>query len=95
MRFSLQWMEREIDYSRFSPYRETNLRIDLNNECWGLQLQAKYSENLEESGMNYFGRFEYTPEFLHRYNLVSYVSVGRRSAVEFEEQIECGVEIQF
>lgn len=94
-RFEIDWMEREIDQSTLSPYKESNLRIDLKNLLWNLQLQGKYSTNKDESGLNFFGKLEYKPVFLHRYNLLTYVSIGSRSATEFEEQIEVGVEVQF
>lgn len=94
-RLALEWSEREIDYSNKSPYRETHLRFDVTRELWRLQLQGKYSENSSQSGYNFFGRIEYKPCFLHRYNIITYASIGSRSAFEFEERIEVGLEVRF
>ena len=94
-RVALEWIRRTIDASTLSPYEETNLRLDWDNRCWGVQLQGRYSRNAEDNGYNAFGRVEYRREFLHRYQVVTYASLGNRAAFEFEEQVEVGVELRF
>ena len=94
-RLSLEWTRRTIDYSRLSPYDQGYVRFDLENNRYHLQLQGKYSRNADDSGFNLFGRVDYTPEFLHRYKMLVYCSLGNRSALETEEQIEVGLEVQF
>ena len=94
-RLSLEWTRRNVEYSRFSPYDLCYIRFDINNELWHLQLQGKYTHNDEESGVNLFGRIDYKPEYLHRYQMVTYVSLGNRSSLETEEQFEIGIEVQF
>lgn len=94
-RLSLEWTRRTLEYSKFSPYNQSYLRFDLSNELWSLQLQAKYSENNEEDGVNLFGRVDCKPEFLHRYQIVTYLSLGNRSSIETEQQVEVGLEVQF
>ena len=94
-RVALEWIRRSIDAATLSPYTETNLRLDWDNRRWGVQLQGRYSENAEDSGFNAFGRVEYRREFLHRYQVVTYASLGNRAAFEFENQVEVGVELQF
>lgn len=92
---SLEWTKRTIEHSKFSPYNQSYLRLDLSNELWAFQLQGKYSKNEEESGVNLFGRVDYKPKYLHRYQIVTYLSLGNRSSVETEEEVEVGVEVQF
>jgi hypothetical protein len=94
-RLSLEWTRRTIDYSRFSPYDQGYIRFDLDSEYYHLQLQGKYSSSQEESGFNAFGRVDYKPEFLHRYKMLAYCSLGNRASLETEEQIELGIEVQF
>jgi hypothetical protein len=94
-RLSLEWSRRTIDYSRFSPYDQAYLRFDFGNDLYLLQVQASYTSNKEESGLNLFTRFDYTPEFLHRYHLILYASLGNRAAIETQEQYEIGIEVQF
>jgi len=94
-RLAAEWLKREIDTSRLSPIKETNLRFDYTRELWGLQMQAKHSQNRSESGQNFFGRFEYKPVFYHRYRFVTYLAVGNRAAFSFEEQLEFGMEVRF
>jgi hypothetical protein len=94
-RLSLEWTRRDLDYSQFSPYDQSYIRFDINNDLWHLQLQGKYSHNEEDSGMNFFGRIDYKPEFLHRYQIVTYASFGNRASTETEEQFEIGIEVQF
>ena len=94
-RMALEWIRRTIDASTLSPYEETNLRLDWDNRRWGVQLQGRYSENADDSGYNAFGRVEYRRAFLHRYQLVTYASLGNRAAFEFEKQVEVGMELRF
>ena len=94
-RLSLEWTRRAIDYSRFSPYDQSYVRFDLESERYHLQVQGKYSSNGDESGFNAFGRIDYKPEFLHRYRMLVYCSLGNRAAFETEGQIELGLEVQF
>ena len=94
-RLSLEWTRRTIDYSRFSPYDQSYIRFDLENDLYHLQLQGKYSQNGEDSGFNAFGRLDYTPEYLHRYRMLLYCSLGNRATLETEEQVELGIEVQF
>ena len=94
-RLSLEWTRRAIDYSRFSPYDQSYIRFDLENDLYHLQLQGKYSHNGESSGFNAFGRLDYTPEYLHRYRMLLYCSLGNRASLETEEQVELGIEVQF
>jgi hypothetical protein len=95
IRLAVEWIQREIDTSPLSPFKETNLRFDWKDELWGLQLQARYSQNRDESGINSFGRVAYKPVFFHRYRLRTYLSVGNRAAFSFEEQVEIGMEIRY
>ncbi len=94
-RLSLEWTRRTIDYSRFSPYEQGYVRFDLDSDRYHLQLQGKYSYNRESSGFNVFGRIDYKPQFLHRYRMLLYCSLGNRAAFETEEQVEFGLEVQF
>ncbi len=94
-RLSLEWTRRAIDYSRFSPYEQSYVRFDLDSDLYHLQLQGKYSYNRERSGFNVFGRIDYKPQFLHRYRMLLYCSLGNRAAFETEEQVEFGLEVQF
>ena len=94
-RLSVEWTRRAIDYSRFSPYEQSYIRFDLDSDRYHLQLQGKYSSNGERSGFNAFGRIDYKPQFLHRYRMLVYCSLGDRAAFETEEQVECGLEVQF
>ncbi len=94
-RLSFEWTRRAIDYSRFSPYEQSYIRFDLDSDRYHLQLQGKYSSNGERSGFNGFGRIDYKPEFLHRYRMLLYCSLGNRAAFETEGQVECGLEVQF
>lgn len=94
-RMALEWIRRTIDASTLSPYEETNLRLDWDNQRWGVQLQGRYSENADDSGINAFGRVEYRREMLHRYQVITYASIGNRSAFDFEKQLEVGMELKF
>ena len=94
-RLAAEWIRREIDTSRLSPYEEVTLRLDLSREKWRLQLQTRHSRNKEASGVNFFGRVEYRPTFLHRYRFIAYSSVGNRAAFSFEKQVEIGLEVRF
>jgi hypothetical protein len=94
-RLSLEWTRRTLEFSRFSPYDQSYLRLDLDNHLWHLQVQSKYSQSGEESGLNLFGRIDYKPAFLHRYQIVSYLSFGDRAAISTENQWEIGLEVQF
>jgi hypothetical protein len=94
-RVALEWIRRAIDASTLAPYEETNLRLDWGNQHWGVQLHGRYSENADDSGYNAFGRVEYRREFLHRYEAVTYVSIGNRAAFEFEKQVEVGMALHF
>jgi hypothetical protein len=94
-RMALEWVQRKIDVSSLSPYEETSLRLDWNWRDWSVQLHGRYSDNNEDHGTNFFGRVQYTHEFLHRYELIPYASVGNRAAFDFEEQYEVGLEVRF
>ena len=94
-RLAVEWIKREIDPSRRSPFEEANLRFDWQHELWGLQLQTRHSRNRSDSGVNFFGRLEYKPVFLHRYRCLSYTSVGNRAAFSFEKQVEIGMEVRY
>jgi hypothetical protein len=94
-RLSAEWIKREIDIARLSPLDEVNLRLDLSRELWGMQLQTRHSLNRMESGINFFGRLEYKPIFLHRYRFIAYTSLGNRAAFSFENQVEIGVEVRY
>jgi hypothetical protein len=94
-RMALEWIRRTIDASTLSPYEETNLRLDWDNQRWGVQLQGRYSENADDQGINAFGRVEYRREMLHRYQVITYASIGNRSAFDFEKQLEVGMELRF
>ena len=94
-RLSVEWTRRAIDYSRFSPYEQSYIRLDLDSDRYHLQLQGKYSSNGERSGFNAFGRIDYKPQFLHRYRMLLYCSLGNLAAFETEEQVEFGLEVQF
>lgn len=94
-RVALEWVRRTIDAAILSPYEETNLRLDWGNQLWRMQLQGRYSENNDDHGYNAFGRVEYRREFLHRYQAITYASIGNRSSFDFEKQLEIGVEIRF
>ena len=58
-------------------------------------MQSRYSENEDDNGYNFFGRVEYCHEMLHRYQVITYASLGNRSAFDFEKQVEMGVEFRF
>ncbi len=94
-RLSLEWTRRTLDYSRFSPYNQGYIRFDLDTDFYHLQLQGKYSYDSDRSGFNAFARIDYKPLFLHRYQTLVYCSLGNRAALETEEQIEIGLEVQF
>jgi FlgD Ig-like domain len=94
-RMALEWIQRTIDTSVVSPYEETSLRLDWDNTCWGVQVQTRYSENEDDNGLNFFGRVEYRHEMLHRYRVITYASLGNRSAFDFEKQVEAGMELRF
>jgi hypothetical protein len=94
-RLALEWIRRTIDASVLSPYEEASLRLDWNNTYWGVQVQTRYSENEEDNGYNFFGRVEYRHEMLHRYQMVTYASLGNRSAFDFERQVEVGMGFRF
>lgn len=94
-RVSLEWSRRETDNSADSSYNQSYIRIDLSDDLWKLQLQGKYTDSEDESGVNLFGRLAYEPKYLHRYQVVTYVSLGNRASVEIEEQFEIGVEVRF
>jgi hypothetical protein len=94
-RAALEWIRRTIDPSALAPFQETSLRLDWGNQRWGMQVQARYSENEDDHGVNLFGRLEYCREFLHRYQVVTYVSLGNRSAFDFEKQVEVGMAWRF
>ncbi len=94
-RLLLEWTRRRLEHSRFSPYTQTYLRLDLSNANWSLQTDVSYSHNEEESGLNFFGRLAYSPEFLHRYEICTYLSLGSRAAMTTEEQFELGIEVRF
>jgi hypothetical protein len=95
LRMALEWAQRTIENATRSPYEETSLRVDWTRGDWQVQLHTRYSDNAEEHGTNFFGRVEYRHEFLHRYVLAPYASVGSRSALSFEEVYEVGMEIRF
>ncbi len=94
-RLAAEWIKREIDTSRLSPFKEATLRFDWKREKWGLQLQTRHSQNEDESGVNFFGRVEYKPTFFHRYRFITYTSLGNRAAFSFEKQVEIGLEVRF
>jgi len=94
-RMALEWIQRTIDASALSPYEETNLRLDWDSTHWGVQLHNRYSVNEDDKGYNFFGRVEYRREMLHRYQVITYASLGQRSAFDFEKQVEMGVELRF
>jgi hypothetical protein len=94
-RAALEWIRRTIDASALSPYEEIGLRLDWDNSRWGVQVQARRSDNEDDHGCNLFGRVEYRREFLHRYQLVTYAAVGNRAAFDFEKQVEVGMELRF
>lgn len=94
-RMALEYIRRSMDAAALSPFEETSLRLDWNNPRWGIQLQTRYSVNEDDRGINAFGRVEYRRQFLHRYQWIIYASLGSRSAVEFEEQVEIGVALRF
>lgn len=94
-KIALEWLEREEDNSESAPSLESNLRIDFKERLWALQLEGKYSEDNEGTGYNLFGKLEYKPIHLHDYDMITYLSVGNLSAVEFEERIEVGLEFTF
>jgi hypothetical protein len=94
-RLALEWIRRTIDASVLSPYEEASLRLDWDNTYWGVQVQTRYSENEEDNGYNFFGRVEYRHEMLHRYQMVTYASLGNRSAFDFERQVEVGMGFRF
>lgn len=95
VRMALEWIQRTIDASELSPYEETNLRLDWDSTNWGVQLHNRYSVNADDDGYNFFGRVEYRREMLHRYQVITYASLGQRSAFDFENQVEMGVELRF
>jgi hypothetical protein len=92
-RVGLEWLVSDLDDS--AENQETSLRIDLSNNLWAWQLHGKYSDHIDEDGVNVFTRIDYTPVYLHRYNMRAYVAVGDRATLEFEERIECGLEVRF
>ena len=94
-RLALEYIRRTIDASTLSPFEETGLRLDWGSPRWGVQVQARYGENEDANGINAFGRVEYRREVLHRYQWIAYASLGRRSAFDFEKQVELGVELRF
>ena len=94
-RMALEYIRRTVDASVLSPYEEASLRLDWDNPHWGVQLHTRYSENEEDEGYNFFGRVEYRHEMLHRYQVITYASLGNRSAFDFEKQVEMGVEFRF
>ena len=94
-RMMLEWIQRTLDASVLSPYEETSLRLDWDNSRWGVQLHTRYSENADDNGYNFFGRVEYRREMLHRYQVITYASLGNRSAFDFEKQVEVGMELRF
>jgi hypothetical protein len=94
-RMALEWIRRTIDAAVLSPYEEASLRLDWDNSHWGVQLQTRYSENEDDNGYNFFGRVEYRREMLHRYQVITYASLGNRSAFDYEHQVEMGVEFRF
>ena len=94
-RMALEWIRRTIDASVLSPNEEASLRLDWDNTYWGVQVQTRYSKNEEDNGYNFFGRVEYRHEMLHRYQMVTYASLGNRSAFDFERQVEVGMEFLF
>ena len=95
VRIAAEWIQREMDTSLLSPFTEANMRLDWNRQLWGIQVQAKQSENRTESGQNFFGRIEYRPLFYHRYRFITYLSIGNRAAFAFEEQVEIGMEVRY
>lgn len=94
-RVSLEYIRRAIDASALSPFEETGLRLDWGGPRWGLQLQTRFNRNADDHGINVFGRVEYRREFLHRFHWITYASLGRRAAFDFEKQVEVGVALQF
>jgi hypothetical protein len=94
-RMALEYIRRSIDAARLSPYEETSLRLDWDNQRWGVQLQGRYSQNEDDHGINVFGRVEYRRELLHRYQWIVYAALGSRSAFDFEKQVEAGVALRF
>jgi hypothetical protein len=94
-RLTLEWIERQVDSVRQSPFREAALRLDYDRENWGFQLHTSYNQDQGASGTNFFGRLENRSIFLHRYKVVAYTSIGNRSATSFEKQIEFGMEMFF
>jgi hypothetical protein len=94
-RLALEMIDRRLDDDHKSPYRQAALRLDYDSERCGVQLQTSYNHNSEDSGVNVFGRMEYRPVFLHRYEFLTYTSLGNRAATSFEQQIEFGMEIAF
>ncbi len=94
-RVAVEYIRRTIDASTLSPFEETSLRLDWASPRWGVQLQTRYSEREDDRATNVFGRVEYRREFLHRYQWVTYASLGSRSAFDFEKQVEVGVALRF
>jgi hypothetical protein len=94
-RFTLEWIDRQVDFDRHSPFREAALRLDYDRENWGFQMHTRYNQNEDVSGINLFGRLEYRSIFLHRYKVVAYTSIGNRAATSFEKQVEFGMEMFF
>jgi hypothetical protein len=95
VRVALEWIQRTIDDSKLSSNEQTNLRLAWDNTLWGVQLQTRYSQNEDDNGYNFFGRLEYRPRFLHRYQVITYASLGDRAAFEFEKRMEVGMELRF
>ncbi len=94
-RMFLEWSRRETDSAGDSPYDQSYIRIDFGDDLWKVQLQGKYTDSEDDSGVNLFSRLSYEPKYLHRYQLVTYMSLGNRASVDTEEQYEIGLEVRF
>ena len=94
-RLSIEGIRRVIDDTIDSPYKEIALLLDIDTAPWRINLMGRHNSRKTDNGNNLFGRLEFSPAFLHRYMIVTYMALGDRAAFETERQIELGLEVRF
>lgn len=94
-RLSIEGIRRVIDDTIDSPYKEIALLLDIDTAPWRINLMGRHNSRKTDNGNNLFGRVEFSPEFLHRYMIITYMALGDRAAFETEKQIELGLEVRF
>ncbi len=94
-RFSLEYIHRKTFNSANPSESETTFGFNMGDGPLQLELKARHSRKQSKTGTNFFSRADYSHDFLHRYQLNFYLSLGDRATFNTEEQVEIGMEMRF